>query len=69
MKAWRLAFSGQYPTHQEDVLGETVVDAIAVCERLFRKQSVSINTKKDLIDVRCLSDDIILEERKNNVKV
>ena len=62
MKAWRLTFSGQYPTHQEDVLAETVVDAIAVCEKLFHKQRVSINTKKELIDVKCLSDDIVVEE-------
>ncbi len=62
MKAWRLSFSGHYPTHQEDVLGETVVDAITVCEKLFRKDGTGINTKKDLIDVRCLSDDIVREE-------
>ncbi len=61
MKAWRLTFKGQYPDHQEDLVAETVVDAIAMCEKLFRKQSMSINTKKDLIDVRCLSDDIVRE--------
>ena len=61
MKAWRLTFKGQYPTHEEDVLAETVVDAVAVCEKLFHKEGTSINTKKDLIDVRCLSDDIVRE--------
>ena len=64
MKAWRLTFSGHYPTHQEDVLGETAVDAIALADKYFKKTGTHIDTKKELIDVRCLSDDIILEERK-----
>ncbi len=61
MKAWRLTFSGPYPDHQEDVLGETVVDAVEVARKLFDKEHMGIDTKKHLIDVKCLSDDIVRE--------
>ena len=61
MRVWRLKFKGNYPEHIVDIMGNNLEDVVKFADKHFRKRSIRINTKTELVDAMLISDNALSE--------